>query len=144
MSNDYPEIEYVVVEGPPRRRAWYKRPGCLVGVVIWFIVMLLPLFLFILAIEGELTINHPGDVPNKFAHPMLQVKLIMEIDYRGLSITTSSVNREGDDDLCIENQTRYLLWQGEGEPATYCQCYSRDEADDDWQRTEQPGATCSP
>jgi hypothetical protein len=144
MNNNYPEIEYVVVEGAPRQRAWYKRPGCLVGVVVWFIVMLLPLFLFVLAIQGDITINHRGDVPNKFAHPMLQVKLIMEMDYRGLSITTSSLNREDDTAICIQNQTRYMLWQGSGDPADYCQCYDRENANDDWQRTEQTQDTCTP
>ncbi|MFW5708772.1 MAG: hypothetical protein ACOCX5_00995 [Chloroflexota bacterium] len=140
QNSEYPLIDYVVVEKRPR--AWYKRPGCLVGIVIWFLVMLLPFALFVLAIEGDITLSYGGDVPDKHAHPLLQVRLVMEPDYRGLSITTASLHREGEANLCIQNNIRFILWQGEGDPVTYCQCYARASVDDEWTSTDTSQGAC--
>lgn len=127
------QIEYVVVEKP--RRKWYRNPGCVLGLIIWFFVMLLPLFFFILAVEGDITLQHGGDVPDKHEHPLLQIRLIMEIDYRGFGITNSTIQRDGENDICVETNVRYILWQGQGDPATFCDCYTRTEPDEAWTLT---------
>lgn len=125
-------IEYVVIEKP--RRKWYKSPGCLFGLVVWFILMLLPLFFFILAVEGDITLHHRGDIPDKHEHPLFQISLIMTVDYRGFGITNSTLHHSGEDDICIETNVRYILWQGNGDPATFCDCYTRAE-NDTWSLT---------
>jgi hypothetical protein len=140
MSDDYPEIEYVVVEKKPR--AWYKRPGCLVGIVIWFIAMLLPLFLIALAAQEEITIQHSGDVPDKHLHPLLQVRLVMDADNRGLNITNATLHRKSDTAMCVQSNVRFVLWQGDGDPVTFCRCYERDAPDTDWSQVTTEQGDC--
>lgn len=129
-------IEYVVVEKPPRR--WYRRPGCLLGLLVWLVVIMMPTFFIIMAIEGEITIQHRGDIPSKERYPLFQIKLVMEPDYRGFSITRAVIHGEGSDRVCVRNTVQFLLWQGQGDDTSYCQCYDRDGPDADWQAAEMP------
>jgi hypothetical protein len=138
QSNDYPDIDYVVVHH--KRRAWWKRPSCLVQLILWMSIMMLPAVFMVLAFQGDITFYHRGDIPNKFQHPFLQVKLIMEEDYRGLSLTNASVLHDDADNLCVETSIRFLLWEGQGEPATYCQCYTR--SNEAWQPVDSEQGTC--
>jgi len=127
----YPDIEYVVVE--KQRRRPLRRIGCGLLVVVWFFVLLLPLGLFILAVNEEITISRGGGIPDAHEHPRLQVSLVMEVDYRGLRITDTILREDTDTRLCIQTNIRFLLWEGEGDPATFCDCYTRDTAVADWQ-----------
>ncbi|TVR22281.1 MAG: hypothetical protein EA396_06330 [Anaerolineaceae bacterium] len=138
--SDYPEIDYVVVER--KRRAWWKRPGCLLILVAWLALMSVPFFILLLAFQGEMTLGRGGDVPNKHQHPVLQVRLIMDMDYRGLNITTSSVHRADSDNLCVQNNIRFLLWEGEGENVTNCHCYSREDETVDWASVGVESGAC--
>jgi hypothetical protein len=140
MTERYPEIEYVVVE--KKRRPLYQRIGCLLMIPIWLLFAITPLVMIILAVEGDITIEHGGDVPNKFQHPLFQLKLVMEEDFRGLNITNSSLYREGENDFCIQNNVRFILWEGEGDPASYCQCYERDDPDADWLSISSEEGSC--
>lgn len=128
----YPEIEYVVRERKPK--IW-RRVGCGIAVVVWLLVMLLPLFFITLAAQGEVRIGHLSDVPNPHEHPLLQVSLISRIDYRGLNIRNSTIDRDGDN-MCIQTNVRYLLWNGEADPATFCDCYARLDSGSDWELVE--------
>jgi hypothetical protein len=41
----------------------------------------------------------------------------------------------------MQTDVRYFLWEGEGENATYCDCYQRANADAPWgYRGSTPGA----
>lgn len=137
----YPEIEYVVRE-VPRKRSLLERVGCGALVLVWFAVLLLPLFFFVLAIQGDITIRHTGDVPDKLQHPRFQITLIMDADSRGLQFTRSGVNRYSATDLCLDTRVNYTLWQGQGAPARYCDCYTRETADEDWSFTESTQGGC--
>lgn len=121
------------------------RLGCFVGVSLWVIVLLIPGFLFLLAIEGEIAVWHGAGFPEPEAHPLLQVKLLMEIDTRGLNITASHISHETSTAACVQTNVNYVLWQGEGEPASYCDCYTRPDASASWALSETyPGACASP
>jgi hypothetical protein len=133
------EVEYVIVT---RRRSLFRRIGCGAVLVIWFVVMLLPIALFVLAMEGTIFIAHPGDIPNSHEHPLLRVNLITEIDFRGVSVAHSSLEYSGDHDLCIQTDVRYVLWQGEGEPASFCDCYVRDGEDASWEMASRTMDAC--
>lgn len=137
-SEAHPRIEYVIRE---RKRRWspLQRVGCVLGLLLWLLVMTVPFLLFVLAIQGQITIAHPGDVPDGHEHPLLQVKLIMEPDYRGLNITNSSVQRDGEN-LCVQTDVRFILWQGEGEPASFCDCYT--QVNDEWSLETTTIGTC--
>ncbi len=136
VTQEYPEIEYVV---KVKRPSLARRLGCFAMIGVWLVVMMIPFMLILLAVQGEIRLGHSGDVPDKHEHPLLQINLVMEIDFRGLNITHSSVNRDGDD-LCIQTNVRYLLWEGEGDPATFCDCYTRQG--DDWQFAQTTMQAC--
>ena len=127
----YPEIDYVVRE-VPRKRSLIRRLGCGVVLVIWFAFLLLPLLLFVLAIQGDITILHGSDIPDRQSHPRFQVFVQMEPEVQGLQFTTSSIKDIDSQKMCIEVNVRYFLWEGQGDPATYCDCYFRATHEDDW------------
>jgi hypothetical protein len=139
VDTERPEVDYVIVT---RRRSLLRRIGCGAALLIWLVVMLLPLALFVLAIEGTIFIAHPGDVPSSHEHPLLRVNLIMEIDFRGVSLTHSSLEYSGGHDLCIQTDVRYVLWQGEGEPASFCDCYTREGEDAPWEMVSRTMDVC--
>jgi hypothetical protein len=139
----HPPIEYVVREQPQRKRSPLRRLGCGLLLAVWFAVLLVPLAFFVLAIQGDITIGRGGDIPSPEQYPRLQVWLVNEIDFRGLGILTTDISRPDEEDLCIQSDVRYLLWQGSGEPATFCDCYTRSTVDDDWTLQETVQGPCS-
>lgn len=140
-TSEVPEnIEYVVTV---KKRTPLQRLGCGLMIVVWLLVMMLPMVMIVLAVEGEIIIAHTGDVPDKHEHPRLRVDLIMEIDYRGLQITNSTIARDGETNICIQTNVRYLLWQGEGDPARFCDCYMRPGAEADWSLESTVTESCS-
>ncbi len=135
----YPPIEYVFVERK-RRPLW--RIGCILLVVIWFLILLIPLFFFILATQQEITIARAGDVPDSYQHPLFQVQLVMEEDYRGLRFVTTSIHDKTDEIMCVQTNVSYILWEGKGEPATFCRCYEQDLTASMWTLLDQTLETC--
>ncbi len=130
-NREYHQIEYVINE-QPGKRSLIRRAGCAVLLIVWFLMLSLPLGFFILAIEGQITLAHGSDVPDRHEHPRIQVRLVTEIDYRGLQFTNSTIDQQNDLTLCVQTNVRYLLWQGEGETATFCDCYTRPDIADEW------------
>lgn len=139
QANEPVEIEYIIVKKPVSR---FRRVGCIIALVLWFSFLLLPLGLFILAVEGDITIARGDDIPEPSEHPRFQLKLIMEPDYRGISLVNTSLHRDGDQALCIQTNVRYVLWEGDGDPAVYCDCYVRARIDDDWTFVSTAVAAC--
>lgn len=133
------QIEYVV---KTKKRTPLQRVGCAVLIIIWFVIMLIPMALIILAIEGNITVHHGRSVPDRHEHPRLQIRLITELDYRGFQITNSTLDQDSEANLCIQTNVRYILWQGDGEDAQFCDCYSRENPDRDWQFTGTTSGRC--
>lgn len=139
QSGEPVEIEYIIVKKPVSR---VRRLGCIIVLVLWFLFLMLPLGLFILAAEGDFTIGRGNDIPDASEYPRFQLKLIMEPDYRGISLINTSLHRDGDRNLCIQTNVRYVLWEGDGDPAVYCNCYTRASLDDDWVFVSTTIAAC--
>lgn len=135
-TEEQPEIIYV-----GQRRAYTRRFGCGLAVLAWLLVLLIPGFLFLLAIQGEIVLWHGGDVPASESHPLLQVKLLMEIETRGLNITRSTPVTQSESETCMQTVVSYLLWQGEGSNVSYCDCYER--ANETWQLTSTGDGSCA-
>jgi len=136
---DYDVIEYVV---KTRRRSIWRRLGCGLGIIGWLAFISLPMIFIVLAVRGQITIPRGGDIPNPDSYPYLQVRLVTEMDFRGLNITSTMVERDGSDALCVQTNVRFILWQGEGEPATYCECYTRAGSDAVWDVMEAREGAC--
>lgn len=146
------EQSFNVADGPiylpeealekPRRNP-LRRAVIAAGVIFWFMILLLPLFFFIMATKGEIRIGLPN-APDSQSQALFKVNLISEIDYRGFSFTRSVIQAAADTNaICVQTMTSYMLWEGEGEPAVYCECYQRESVDADWTFTETNSGACS-
>lgn len=111
-----------------RRRSPLRRIGCAALLAAWLLVMLLPCFLITLATQQEIVISQ-GELPGQ----EIRVRLIMEIDQRGIGLWTTQTVLGEEGDICLITTVGYILWEGEGEPAQYCVCYARTDATSAWQ-----------
>jgi hypothetical protein len=106
------------------RHSSARRVGCAIAVLVWAILMLIPFFLFLLALRGEITID-TGSAPEQ----RLRVWLIMDATQRGIGISTASASERADGDVCVQTEVRFILWQGRPEASReYCECHQRTEA----------------
>jgi hypothetical protein len=101
-----------------------KRIGCGFLIVLWFVILLLPCFLIVLATQQEITISQ-GSLPGQ----QIRIWLIMESEQRGVGISTTSSIEIGEIS-CLQTNVNYILWQGKGDAASFCDCFSRFE--DEW------------
>jgi hypothetical protein len=119
------------------------RLGCAVALLIWFALLLLPCGMIYLAMGNTIAI--PNDsIPEPEQHPLYEVQLIMEVENRGLKLSSSSIASEAETRLCIETTANYLLWQSD-ETATnsqFCQCYQRRDTASSWRYIEQYAGHC--
>jgi hypothetical protein len=127
----------------PRHRIGLKgyawRAGCL---IIWIPLILLPIIFIVLATQNEIAVWHGDSMPEGSAHPVIQVKLIMEIDTRGLNITRSYLATETDQSLCVQTDVSFLLWQGRGDNVSYCDCYAREATTQPWLFSASTAGVC--
>lgn len=120
--------------------------GCGIALILWFSFLLLPCAMFSLATAGEITLSQQG-VPEPASQPLMQIKLIMEPDERGLQFTRSFVAVSDDAQLCVQTNVNYVLWQTETEgdqSVVYCDCYASSEENAAWTFTETTLANCAP
>jgi hypothetical protein len=113
------------IQVPRRRRL--RRVGCSVLLVIWFTFLLLPCFLLVLATQQEIIISQ-GELPGQ----EIRIRLITDIDQRGIGFWTTSTTTGTEGDICLVTNVRYILWEGQGDPAQYCQCFSREAENGAW------------
>lgn len=109
----------------PVRRSPIRRLGCIIALVIWFAVLLLPCLLIVMATQQEVVIS-TGSAPGQ----NIRLWLISEIDERGFALSSASVRRQDEASVCVQTDVRFLLWAGSADPVSYCECYQRDSAGD--------------
>ncbi|MEM6285460.1 MAG: hypothetical protein AAF787_24935 [Chloroflexota bacterium] len=108
-----------------RREVMIRRFWFWVGIIAWVIILLVPFLLVVLAMRGNVEVNLPGDVPEN-----LRVWMVMEKDQRGVAFSLPTVAERTDEELQVQTNVRYLLWEGANEALAYCSTYSR--VDDSW------------
>lgn len=134
-----PSVEYIFIKRKPNL---FRRLGCTILLILWFTFLLLPLFLFILAVQREITISYVNDIPDSYQHPLFQIQLVMESDYRGLRIVNATLHNHTETTVCVQTNVRYVLWEGEGDPATFCRCYQRSDSKTEWTLSSQQLEAC--
>jgi len=138
LSEQSDESEETQPQITVRRRPWYRRVGCLIAVLIWLIVMLIPCFFLTLAFQQEIVITQ-GDTPNQ----VLRIWLINEARSRGLGISNASVHSGlQNNDLCVQTDVRFMLWVGDSPATSYCECYA--SAGDELEITSVQEGQCTP
>lgn len=122
---------------PPPRRSPLRRAGCIVAVILWFMLVLTPCFCIALASQGEIAIRL-GDVPGQ----SLRFWLLNEPDERGIGISRPSIHSTHNM-TCMQTDVSFLLWQGQAEGSTFCDCYQH-EGEDNWSLTSSQSGICQP
>ncbi len=124
-----------VVQHPVSR---LRRLGCVVALLLWLVVMLIPCFFIALAVQQEISITQ-GSAPNQ----VLRFWLINEADHRGVGISSTSLHPGLQEaEICVQTDVRFLLWVGESDPTSYCECYA--SVDDALEFTGASEGQCSP
>lgn len=120
------------------------RLGCGLLVTLWFMLLLLPCAMIWLALGNNITISHANS-PEPEQHPLFEIQLIMEQDNRGLKFTNSTVQEDDDQNLCVDINVNYLLWESDSSavPSAFCQCYQREADSEQWQFTQQFENVCA-
>jgi hypothetical protein len=132
------ELDTEPTDETPRRvrRGPLYRLGCVLGVLVWLVLLLVPCMFITLAARGEITFD-TGALPDQ----RFRMWLIMEARQRGIGIEWPSVHAV-DEQECLQVDVRFLLWTGAAqEPVSYCQCYTRQG--ENWIATESIGDVCA-
>lgn len=115
-----------------------KRVGCILALIVWFLLLLLPCGLFTLATQGEISVSQ-GSLPGQ----QMRLWLIMEVDERGLGVSSTAARQDDANNACLQTSVSYLLWQGQSDPLVYCECFARDSADAAWTLVSTQTDACS-
>jgi len=130
------------------RRPLFRTPqsrlgkmGCGVLTILWFMVLLLPCAMFVLATSGEIRIDHPS-IPEPQDHPLLSLSLSVDAYNSGLKISRSWIAFDQASNACVETVTHYLRWRSDGTESTviFCQCYQF--VDERWVFQQQSLTSC--
>lgn len=120
------------------RRNRLKRAGCVIGTIVWFILLILPCFAIILLTRDEIVIQ-VGDLPGQ----SVRLWLVSGVKERGLGISIPSVQRSDDEQkACLTTNVQFLLWAGQNMPTQYCECFSHQGQS--WKQINQPAQNCEP
>ena len=107
-------------------------------VFVWVIFMSIPILFVMMAIVGEFRFQAIG-VPKD---EVVRIWLVREPKERGFGFSIPSVVDRMDDELYVQTNVNYLLWQGTGESVSYCMGYQRSERE--WQQFSISEGKCNP
>lgn len=91
---------------------WLRRVGYFFLFLVWLAVMAFPLVAALLAIQGQIEI---GD---ELSGRHLRLFLVQEADREGVGMEWTQPAAE----QCRQGRIIYLMWEGEGDSASYCRC----------------------
>jgi hypothetical protein len=128
-------LEGMTESQPVARPSRWRRLGCAAGVVFWFVLLLLPCVIVLLVSQREVVIPL-GSIPGQSA----RIWLIDEARERGIAFSMPSVHRGTDDLTCVQTDSRFLMWMGQGDPTSYCECFRR--IDENWQSQRSAVGAC--
>jgi hypothetical protein len=102
-----------------------SRLGCVSGLLILLCLVTVPLFVFVLAVRGELTWRRSQFVEDRL---WLINADNASADERGLGYSASRVISDQtatDGPLCVRTRVYFVLWQGRSDQLELCDCYLR-------------------
>ncbi len=93
---------------------WLRRLLYLFVFAVWLLVMAFPLFAVLLAARGEVQFGRQPQQQH------VRVFLIQERNLEGIGVEWVRPLRQQAN--CSQTHLRYIMWEGEGQNASYCQC----------------------
>lgn len=91
-----------------------RRLAYFVVFLLWLLIMLFPVVAVVLATQEQIQIG-------KETNSHVRLFLLQEGENEGVGIEWTRHVREPE--RCTQTSLFYLIWEGEGDNATYCQCY---------------------
>jgi hypothetical protein len=136
MPDTPPQVRYV----PAARKKMPKSriAARIVLVAVWFVILLIPAFFILMVVNGEFSLTL-GDAPEQ----KLRIWLVSEIRERGFGISTGSVASRDEQNVCVQTDLRYVLWQGSQESSVYCECFARPDRSTEWSYVSGGEGTCA-
>lgn len=95
-------------------KTWLRRLIYLVIILVWLLILSFPTFAFFLAMRGQVQI---GNEDGRY----VRIFLLQEPDAEGIGIERQRPLREPPG--CRQTTVSYLMWVGEGERVSFCQCF---------------------
>ncbi len=105
------------------------RRGCVVGVLLWAVLMSLPICLFVLATRGELAWQRGPFTEDR-------VWLVRAdraagqpesgLAYSSARVSSGSTSSAGP--VCVTTRVYFWLWGADDETLVFCECYQPDAA----------------
>ena len=92
-------------------KRWSKRLFYFVILVVWLFVMCLPITMISLARNGSMQIGNE-------TRTNIRLFMVQEDRDNGVGMAFTRATREN----CLRTSLVYLMWEGEGENSSYCQC----------------------
>lgn len=135
MPDQNPEL-VTPIPTTAKPRSLLRRIGCSFGLIFWILLLLTPCFCLVLASQGEISIRL-GDVPGQ----SFRIWLVNEARERGIAVawpTLHSISQEGN--LCLQIDVKFVLWMGQGNETSYCDCYA--QLDNQWSLTSTLSGIC--
>ncbi len=93
-------------------KRWRRRVAYILVIAMWLAVMSFPFLAFYLSTRGEIRLG--GEQHS------IRVFLLQEDEAQGIGIARE--RPLPDQPACNHTRVTYLLWQGQGQNTTYCQC----------------------
>ncbi|GAB4272437.1 MAG: hypothetical protein Kow0080_18890 [Candidatus Promineifilaceae bacterium] len=94
-------------------KLWGRRLLYLTGLLIWLGFMAFPVVAFFLATNGQVVVGDNG---------RSHIRLFLVQEDGGSGVGIEWARRSHQDNACQKTSVNYLLWEGKGESAVYCQC----------------------
>lgn len=93
-------------------KRWLRRLFYLLFFILWLVLMAFPFVAFTLATNGEMRIG---------GESYLRLFLVQEIDANGVGFEwrREALSAES----CLRTSVGYLMWEGDSEGVSYCQCF---------------------
>lgn len=114
-----------------------RQVGCVLGALLWFLLLLLPCSAVVLIVQRDVAIPL-GALPGQSA----RIWLVDEARTRGVAISLPNVQNVDEDLTCLQTDSQFLLWMGQGEPVSYCECFRMVE--EVWQLQGTQAGVCNP
>ncbi len=121
------QVQVRYVPAAPRKPSRMRMARRIMLLVLWFALLLLPLFFIIMVTQGQIVVPL-GDAPEH----ELRIWLVSEPRLRGFGIANAWEAERTETTVCVEHDVRFLLWMGQQEPSRFCECYGRPQSGGDW------------
>lgn len=126
-------------------RKTLRRIGCGGLLAAWFVFLLTPCLVAVLAVQREIAITW-SDVPDD----AFRVWVVQERDAQGLALSSARrINpASAPDAACVVTDVRFVLWGGDAEkagalPVHQCACYVREDSSSAWRSLSAGPEACA-